>query len=89
MNVTPSKRSQVVAPSQKSGLSIRQIEDRLGIAKSTVGRIVKATDKSGDIIIYLRGRCGRKRKTTSHDDKMIIRNSVKSPWKKRKSCKVI
>ena len=78
MDVTPSKRSQVVALSQHSE-SIRQIADRLGIAKSTVGSIVKATDEDGDSSIHRRGRCGRKRKTTSHDDKIIIRTSVKSP----------
>ena len=84
-DVTPSKQSQVVALRQHSGLSIRQIADRLGIAKSTVGRIVKAADEDGDISIHRHGRCGRKRKTTtSYDDKMIIRNSVKSPWKTSK-----
>ena len=72
MDVTPSKRSQVVALRQHSSLSIRQIADQLGIAKSSVGRIVKAADEDGDISIHRRRRCGRKRKTTSHDDKMII-----------------
>ena len=81
MDLTSSKRSQVVAWRQHSGLSIRQIADRLGIAKSTVGRIVKAADEDGHISIHRRGRCGSKRKTTSHDDKMIIRNSIESPWK--------
>ena len=84
MDVTPSKLSQVVALRQHSGLSIRQTADRWGIAKSTVGRIVKATDEDGDISIYYRKRCERKRKTTSHNDKMIIRNSIKSPWKTSK-----
>ena len=54
------------------------------MAKSTVGRVMKAADENGDISIHRRRRCGRKRKTTSHDDKMIIRNSVKSPWKTNK-----
>ena len=78
MDVTSSKRPQVVALRQHSGLSVRQIADRLGIAKSTVGRIVKAADQDGDISIHRCGRCGRKRKTTSHDDKRIIRNNVKA-----------
>ena len=60
MDVIPSKQSQVVALKQHSGLSIRQIADRLGIAKLAVGRIVKAAD--GDISIHRRGRCGKKRK---------------------------
>ena len=85
MSLQVNKISQVVALRQHNGLSIRQIADQLGIVKSTVGRIVKAADEDGDISIHHRERCGRKRKTTSHDDKMIIiRNSVKSPWKTNK-----
>ena len=84
MDVTPNKRSQVVALRQHSGVSIRQIVDQLCIAKSTVGRIVKAADEDGDISIHRHGRCGRKRKTMSYDNKMIIRNSVQSPWKTSK-----
>ena len=85
LHVTPSKvKSQVVAVRQHSGLSIRQVTDRLGIAKSTVGRIVKAADEDDDINIHRRERCERKRKTTSHDNKMIIRNRFKSPWKTSK-----
>ena len=44
---------------------------------------MKAADEDGDISIHRR-RCGRKRKTMSRDDKMIIRNSVKSLWKTSK-----
>ena len=32
---------------------MRQIADRLGIAKSTLGRIVKAADEDGDISISI------------------------------------
>ena len=45
---------------------------------------MKASDEDGNISIHRRGRCGRKRKTTFHDDKIIIRNSIKSPWKTSK-----
>ena len=85
MDVTPSKRSQVVSLRQHSGLSIRLIVNQLGIAKSTLVRIVKAADEDGDISIHYRGRYGRKKETTSHNDKMIIRNQdIKSPWKTSK-----
>ena len=62
MDVTPTKQSQVVAVRQYSGLLIRKIADRLGIAQSTVGRIVKAADENGDISIHRRGRWGEKGK---------------------------
>ena len=81
MDVTPSKRSQVVALRQHSGLSIRQIADRLGIAKSTVEMIVKAADEDGDISIHHSEKCGRK--ITTHDYKM------KALGKPVKCCKVI
>ena len=42
---------------------------------------MKAAIEDGDISIHCREKCGRKKKTTSHDDKMITRNSIKNPWK--------
>ena len=45
MDITPSKQSQVVALRQHSGLFIRQIADRLGIAKSTLERIVNTANE--------------------------------------------
>ena len=83
------QRSQVVALRLHSGLSIRQIADQLGIAKLTVGRIMKAADVDGDISIHRRGRCGRKRKTTSHDDEKLSEIASKVLGKPVKSCKVI
>ena len=77
MDVVPSKQYQVIALRQYSSLS--KIADQLGITKLTVERILKAADEDGDICIHCCGRCGKKRKTISHYDKIIIRNSVKSP----------
>ena len=54
MDVIPNKRSQIVALRQHSSLSIRQMSDRLGIAKLIVGRKVKAADEDGYISIHRR-----------------------------------
>ena len=62
-------------------MSIRQIANKLNIAKSTVGIIVKSPEDKGNPGTRLKGRCCRKRKTTPYDDKVIIRNSVKDPKK--------
>ena len=78
MDVIPRKRSQVVALRKHTSLNVRAIGERLGIAKSIVGRIVKRAEDVSDVNIHRRGRCGRKNKATAHDDKMIIRNSVKA-----------
>lgn len=81
MDITPKKRASIVALRKHSGLSIRQISEKMNVAKSTVGDILKRNEDTGEPSTLRRGRCGRKRKTTPHDDKVIIRNSVKDPKK--------
>ena len=81
MDVTPRKQAQVVALRKHSKPTIRAMGEQLGLAKPTVRRIANMAESGNDANIHRRGRCGRKRKTTASDDKMIIRNSVKAPWK--------
>ena len=81
MDITPKKRASIVALRKHSALSIRQISEKMKIAKSTVGDILKRDEDTGEPSTLRRGKCGRKRKTTPHDDKVIIRNSVKDPKK--------
>ncbi|XP_069951387.1 transposable element Tc1 transposase [Cherax quadricarinatus] len=83
MDVTPVKRASIVTL-RNANLSVRQIAKNLNLAKSTVGRILKRADDTGDCGTLRQGRCGRKRKTTPHDDKVIIRCSVNDPKKTSK-----
>ena len=50
----------------------------LNESKSNVGRFFKTMDTNHDVTkTKRRDQCGRKRKTTSHDDKMILQNTFK------------
>ena len=81
MDITPKMRECIVALKEHRGLSIRQISEKMKVSKSTVGDILKRKKDTGESSTLRRGRCGRKRKTTPHDDKVIIRNSIKYPKK--------
>ena len=81
MDVTPRTRAKVVALKEHASLSVRKIARKLDLSKSTVGRIIKKRETTGDAGVSRRGKCGRKRKTTVRDDKMIVRNSVLNPRK--------
>ena len=65
-------------------MAIRKIGEELNLTKSTVGRIVKMREDRSDITnTNRRGRCGKNRKTTTHDDR-ILRNNLKDPRKTSK-----
>lgn len=81
MDISPRTRAKVVALRDHAGMSVRKISRRLDLSKSTVGRIVKRSQVTGESGVFRHGKCGRKRKTTSRDDIMILRNSVKDPRK--------
>lgn len=81
MDVTPRKRAKAVALREHANMSIREIASKLRLSKSTVGRIIKKNEVTGNPGAEKRGRCGRKRKTNAHDDKILLRNNVKDPQK--------
>ena len=66
-------------------MTIRKIGEELNLTKSTVGRNLKMREDRSDVTTTnRRDRCGRKRKTTTHDDRMIFRNSLEDPKKTSK-----
>lgn len=81
MDITPRKRASIVALRQHSGLSVRDISVKLSVSKSTVGRIVKKMDTIGDVGVTRKGKCGRKRKSTDFDERVLLRNSNMNPRK--------
>ena len=76
MDITPRKRASIAALRTHTKLTVRQISDKLGVPKSTVGRIVNRLNNTGDVGVLRRSKCGRKRKSTAYDDKVLLRNSV-------------
>lgn len=79
MDVTPRKRSKIVTLSEIEGKSLRNIASQCDVSVASVSRIVKAYREKGSFSPQRKGKCGRKRKTTQRDDKMLLRISVKNP----------
>ena len=76
MDVTPRKRASIIALRKQADLSKRNVSEKLAISKSTVGDIIKRAKDTGKPRTLQHGRCGRKRKTTPPDVKVVIRNRV-------------
>ena len=81
MDVTPRKRASIIALRKHTGLNIRNISEKLAIPKSSMGDIIKRAKDTGEPRTLRHKRCGRKRKTTLQDAKVMIRNCVKNPKK--------
>ena len=59
-------------------MTIRKIGEMLNVSKSNVGRIFKVMNTNHDVTkTKKQDQCGKKRKTTSRDDKMILQNTFK------------
>ena len=84
MDVTPRKHASIIGLRKHTGLSIRNIFEKLAIPKSTVGDIIKRAKDTSEQRTLRHGRCGRKRKTTPQNVKVMIRNSVKNSKKTSK-----
>ena len=69
------QRWRVVFLHEEAKLSQRDIADRVGITKKSVGAILKKEQETGTV--HDRKGRGRKRKTTATDDKLIIREAKK------------
>ena len=84
MDGTPRKRASIIALRKHTGLSIRNISEKLAIPKSTVGDIIKRAKDNGEPRTLRHGKCRRKRKTTLQDVEVMIQNRVKNPKKTSK-----
>ena len=81
MEITSYKRAKIVALSENTEMSIRQIADAVCFRKSSVSRIVKLHNDTRGVKTSRKGRCGAKWKTTSRDDVLIRRISIMDPKK--------
>ena len=81
IDFTPKKRAKIVALREHTHMTIRKMGEELNLTKSTVGKILEMREDCSDVTATnRRGLYGRKRKTTN-DDRMIMRNSLKDPRK--------
>ena len=81
MDITPRKRSKIVTLHEHSSMTQRQIAQECKVSLGAVNKIIHLHLQTGTVSPKRKGHCGRKRKTTSRDDAMIIRNSKIDPRK--------
>lgn len=81
MDITPRKRSKIIALNEHTSMTVRDIATAVGVGKSSVSRILTTFQDSGSSSPKRKGKCGRKRKTTPRSDKILIRNSKINPRK--------
>ena len=80
MDITRRKKAQIDALRQHSITTIRKIEEMLNVSKSNVGQIFKMINTNCDVTkTKKRYLCGKKGKTTSLDNKLILQNTFKTP----------
>ncbi|KAK9871192.1 hypothetical protein WA026_011473 [Henosepilachna vigintioctopunctata] len=81
MDITPRKRSKIIALYEHTSMTVRDIAEAVGVGKSSVSRILKTFEEGGSSSPKRKGNCGRKRKTSPRTDKLSIRNSKINPRK--------
>jgi transposase len=74
-------RERVIALHQHTSKSHRDIANDLGLCQSTVTRLINRYQRLGTTATSRHKRCGRKSKLTTHDKRLLIRESVKDPTK--------
>lgn len=81
MGISIEVRSKVIALSQYTSKTQRQIAEACGISLGSVNNIIKLNRESGSVLPQRAEKCGRKRKTTKKEDMLLIRNSKINPTK--------
>lgn len=79
MDTTPRKRSKIITLAEHSSMTQRQIAAECHIGLATVNSIIKRYRETGSITPQKKGNCGRKRKTSPADDRLIVRKSKLNP----------
>ena len=72
MDVTIENRSKIIALSKSAGMSQRNIVLQLGITQSTVCRVLKYQAAFNTLVANRKVKYGRKRKSSSVDDRNLL-----------------
>ena len=79
VDIGENARVRIVTLWQDARQSQRQVSKITGISQSSVNRIVKRYRETGEILPQRVGKCGRKRLSTSYEDRRILRASMIDP----------
>jgi transposase len=77
-DITPRKSAKIAVLLQETSFSQRQIAEKLFVSQSTVRRISDKFKRGMDLAVKRAGKCGRKRITTSRDDRKIQKTILKN-----------
>jgi len=78
-DITPRKRSVIIALHQHNQESSRGISSKTGVSQATILRIIRQYQTTGSVTPKRKRNCGQKRKTTPKDDRYIIKKSKQDP----------
>jgi len=79
MDRSQQEREKIITLHSYGNLSGREIAKRLNMPQRTVSDIIRRFKESGASKTNRKGRCGRPRLTSSYDDRIILRASIKDP----------
>ncbi|KAJ4450512.1 hypothetical protein ANN_01939 [Periplaneta americana] len=79
MDTTPRKRFKIITLAEHSSMTQRQIAAECHISLATINSIMKRYRETGSITPQKKGNCGRKKKTSPADDRLIVRKSKLNP----------
>lgn len=72
-------RARIIALSENTSMTVRQIAKCIGVHFSTVSRIIRRHRATGSWKADRKGKCGRNRITTKREDRKLVRESLKNP----------
>ncbi len=81
MDVTPRKRMKIITLREHTNKTLKEIANDCKVSVATVKRIVSRFKTEGNVDVKRKGNCGRKKKTSPADDRLIIRRSKIDPRK--------
>lgn len=81
MDLTVKVREKIITLSKYSSMTQRQIAQECQVSLASVNKFVRLSSKNLSTSPKRKGKCGRKRKTSPRDDKMLLKNSIINPTK--------
>ena len=80
MDVSPRKRSKIITLHQFTSMTQRSIAAEVGVNQSSVCRIIARHVKSGKMSPTRKGKCGRKKKLTKREERMLLSENRQRPF---------
>lgn len=79
MDISPKKRSKIITLREHTTKTLQDIADECNVSLSSVKRILRLRKETGSVEVQRTGKCGRKKKTSTSEDRLLVRKSVANP----------